>query len=93
MQHTNMIVVADGDIVEEVNAKYDVDIEYIANLFWEGDFMNDCYKSLWIDEEADEEFYGYEWENENEINHRNLVRKHLRDCFPGVDRVLVDVSW
>ena len=93
MQHTNMIVVADGDIVEEVNAKYDVDIEYIANLFWEGDFMNDCYKSLWIEEEADEEYKGYEWENETEIKHRNLVRKHLRDCFPGVDRVLVDVSW
>ena len=93
MQHTNMIVVADGDIVEEVNAKYGVEIEYVANLFWEGDFMNDCYKSLWIEEEADEEFNGYEWENEEEIKHRNLVRKHLRECFPGVERVLVDVSW
>lgn len=93
MQHTNMIVVADGDIVEEVNAKYGVEIEYIANLFWEGDFMNDCYKSLWIEEEADEEFNGHEWENEEEIKHRNLVRKHLRECFPGAERVLVDVSW
>jgi hypothetical protein len=88
-----MIIVADGDIVEEVNAKYDVEIEYIANLFWEGDFMNYCYKSLWIEEEADEEFNGYEWENEEEIKLRNLVRKYLRDCFPGVDHILVDVSW
>lgn len=93
MKHTNMIVVVDGDIVEEVNAKYGVEIEYIANLFWEGDFMNDCYKSLWIEEEADEEFKGYEWENEEEIKHRNLVRKYLRECFPGTERVLVDVSW
>jgi hypothetical protein len=88
-----MIVVVDEDILEEVNAKYDVEIECIPKLFWEDAFMNDCYKSLWIEEEADEEFNGYEWENEEEIKHRNLVRKHLRECFPGVDSILVDVSW
>ena len=93
MQYTNMIVIADGDILEEVNAKYGVEIDNIPNLFWESAFMNDCYKSLWIEEEADEEFNGHEWENEEEIKHRNLVRKHLRECFPGVERVLVDVSW
>ena len=93
MRHINMIVVADGDIVEEVNNKYGVEIEYIANLFWEGEFINDSYKSLWIDEDSDEEEVDRIWTSKEEARCRNLVRKHLRECFPGVDRVLVDVSW
>ena len=92
MKHINMIVVADGDLTEEVNTKYGVNIEYVANLFWESDFSNDSYKSLWIDEASDE-LRSYSWEDENAYKLRNLVRKHLRDCFPGVDCILVDVSW
>lgn len=92
MRHINMIVVADGDITEEVNTKYGVNIEYVANLFWESDFSNDSYKFLWIDEASDE-LRSYSWEDENAYKLRNLVRKHLRDCFPGVDHILVDISW
>lgn len=92
MRHINMIVVADGDVAEEVSKKYGVEIDYIANLFWESDFMNDSYKSLWIDEASDETKKGF-CEDENTYKLRNLVRQHLRECFPGVDRVLVDVSW
>ena len=92
MRHLNMIVVCDGDVSEEVSKKYGVNIDYIASLFWDGDYMNDSYKSLWIDEESDE-LRSYSWEDENAYKLRNLVRQHLRECFPGVDKVLVDVSW
>ncbi len=92
MRHLNMIVVCDGDVAEEVNKKYGVNIDYIASLFWDGDYMNDSYKSLWIDEESDE-LRSYSWEDENAYKLRNLIRQHLRECFPGVDKVLVDVSW
>ena len=92
MRHLNMIVVCDGDVAEEVNKKYGVNIDYIASLFWDGDYMNDSYKSLWIDEDSDE-LRSYSWEDENAYKLRNLIRQHLRECFPGVDKVLVDVSW
>ena len=84
------IVVTASDIEEEVVSVYGVERPELAQLFWEGDFMNDCYKSLWIDEEADDDDdYG----DEEDIEMRKLIRQHLRQCFPGVDHVLVDVSW
>jgi hypothetical protein len=92
MKHKNVIIVCDGDIAEEVNKKYGVNIDYIAPLFWEGDYMNDSYKSLGIDENSDE-LRSYCWEDKDAYKLRNLIRQHLRECFPGVDTVLVDVSW
>jgi hypothetical protein len=92
MKHKSVIVVEDTDIVNEVNGAYGTNIESIANLFFEGDFMNDCYKSLWIDEEADEN-RGYACEDEDNFKLRNLVRAHLRQCFPNTERIIVDVSW
>lgn len=91
MRYLNMIVVCDGDVADEVSKKYGVNIDYIAPLFWEGDYMNDSYKLLWIDEESDE-LRSYSWEDENAYRLRNLIRRHLRECFPGVDKVLVDIS-
>lgn len=92
MKHTTMIVVEDSAITEEVNNTYNIDIESIAHLFFEGDFMNDCYKSLYIDEEADEN-RSYCYEDKNNFKLRNIVRAHLRQCFPNTERILVDVSW
>ena len=91
MKHKTVIVVEDSDIVEEVNEIYGTEIESIANLFFEGDFMNNCYKSLWIDAEADED-RGYGEDGDN-FKDRNIVRAHLRQCFPNTERILVDVSW
>ena len=92
MKHKTMIVVEDSTITEEVNDTYGTEIESIATLFFEGDFMNDCYKSLYIDEEADEN-RSYCYEDENNFKLRNIVRAHLRQCFPNTERILVDVSW
>ncbi len=92
MKHETMIVLEDGVIAEEVSNTYGVQIDYIASLFWDGDYTNDSYKSLWIEEEADEEFK-YSWQKEEDVKMRNLVRAHLRKCFPNVERVLVDVTW
>lgn len=83
------IVVTASDIEEEVVSVYGVERPELAHLFWDGDFMNDCYKSLWIGEEADKCDYG----DEEDIEMRRLIRQHLRQCFPGEDHVLVDVSW
>ena len=92
MKHLNVIIVCDGDVTEEVNKKYGINIDCIAPLFWGGNYMNDSYKSLWIDEDSDER-RSYCWEDKNAYKLRNLIRQHLRECFPGVDKVLVDVSW
>lgn len=94
------ITVTASDIEEEIVSVYGVERPELASLFWEGDYMNDCYKSLWIEEEADKHDYGDEEDEEDEDEEdeednemRKLIRQHLRQCFPGVDHVLVDVSW
>lgn len=89
MKVKSMIVISALDLEEEIENQYNVRVD-VAPLFWPEDFMNDCYKSLWISEEAvQEDDYG----SEEEISQRTLIRRHLQDIFPGQEEILVDVSW
>lgn len=84
-----MPVISAYDLMEEIQTQYNVDVD-IAPLFWPENFMNDCYKALWISEEAvQEDDYG----DEEKISQRTLIRRHLQDVSPGQEKVLIDVSW
>lgn len=91
MKHSTEIVIDIYDLEDEIRKVYNVDCFDVRNLFWEGDYCNDSYKSLWIDD--DEELDDYSWKSKEEIKLRNLIYVHLRKCFPNTKRVLVDVTW
>jgi hypothetical protein len=57
----------------------------LRNILFYEDFMNDCYKKYWFDDDL----------NETEDNAAiiNCVNAFLRDIFPDEECVLIDVSW
>ena len=89
MKIKTMPVISAQELREEIALQYGVEDVDMASLFWPEDYMNDCYKSLWISEDAIEEDCG----DEENVSLRTLIRRHLQDLLPGVEDVLVDVSW
>ena len=82
----------------------DLTFKNIAQLFWENDFMNDCFKRLYF---KDGEYPDYqeitEYQAKNcsvedlaEIESANRIKAflftYLPDDYP-YDYILVDVSW
>lgn len=77
---------------DELKTQFDVDVAgELRNILFYEDYMNDCYKSYYF--EDDEVYTGKSWQNEEHIRIRNLLNAHLRDILPGHERVLIDVSW
>ena len=68
----------------------------IRSLFFEGDYMNDSYKTLYFGDDQLEDYKreGKRTEDDDTMT-RILVCMYLRECFPdpAIDTVLVDVSW
>ena len=98
----NPYIIEDGALAEAVNTICGTDIAHIANLFWEGDFMNDCYKLLRFrdgDSPNFEKIYEdceYDEEELERIKVYNTVIGFLDDYIPKdyhYDYILVDVSW
>ena len=89
--HTMMPVVSADELEKAVNAQFGCEITDITNLLFGDDFHNDSYQGFWYDEMED--YHGHSWEEEDEINLRNLVRTYLQDTIPEFSRVLIDVSW
>ena len=94
--------ISDSSLVEAVNTICGTDIRHIAPLFWEGDFMNDSFKTLWFrdgDHPSLEEIYEdceYDEEELEQIKLRNTVTSFLDDYIPEdyhYEYILVDVSW
>ena len=86
------ITIADGTLIEMLR-KANVDIgnhDYIATLFWEGDFMNDCYKALSLRDWGEEDL---EELDEDEIYRKNVINFLKTLVPPSCDEVLIDVSW
>lgn len=77
-----VLVVEARDIEDLFEKEYGYTIN-LAQLFWEGDYMNDCYKSLYISP------YDDEYEN----NDCNKVIQLLKNYGITDDQILVDVSW
>ena len=83
------------------------EVDNVAPLFWPTEFMNDCYKSLFISESAlDEAIQKVEWalnaEEFDEEEHDECVareyiikalRKYCKENEIDAEYILVDVSW
>lgn len=89
MNYKMMPVINASELVEAVNLQYNIKIDNIATLFWDGDYMNDCCKYLCFDDDMIEEA------EEDENNEQLCVLTYLKDTFKdcGYDTVLIDVSW
>ena len=94
-----MPVVKARELELAVMEKYEIEDFEIRTLFWEGDFMNDCYKNLYfaddeeISYECDGVIYEVDKDEKKEIELRNKIYKFLRKMFPTYESILVDVSW
>lgn len=93
MKYTMKPVVSVDEIEKAVELQYGETIE-LRTLMWPSEFMNDSYKSLYF---SDDQIAEYE-ENpddyeEEERRQTLLVYSILKDAFPGMDEILVDVSW
>jgi hypothetical protein len=84
-----------------INSVWDVKIVDLANLFWEGDYANDCYKTLYFRDgklpyasELISEHYSDSVKAKAKM--RNIVRefldRYIREDYP-YEYILVDVSW
>ena len=90
MKYKMMPVIKDTEIEKAVKLQYGEDIE-LAPLMWPGDFQNDCYKTLYFDDDMVAECEEYE---EKERREHLMVYSVLRDSFPeNIRTILVDVSW
>ena len=66
----------------------------VAELFWAGEYGNDCYKDLYIcDVAVRDADMAYEEEDTEENVQRRLIISCLHDIFPDEERLLVDVGW
>lgn len=88
-----MYPVIEVDVLEdEIKTRFGVDVENdLRNILFYEDYMNDCYKSYYF--EDDEVYTGKSWQNEEHIRIRNLVNAYLRDILPEYNVVLIDVTW
>lgn len=90
MKYEMMPVVRATEIEKEVQLQYG-EIINLAPLIWPEDFQNDCYKSLYFDDDMVAECEEYE---EQERREHLMVYSVLRDAFPEhIRTILVDVSW
>ena len=76
-----------SEFIREINTKYDD----IRGLMFGDSFMNDVCCKYYIDEIV--EYEGIPWQNEARIRLENCIKTFLRDMFPGLDYVIVDVMW
>ena len=86
MKYKKMITINIYDLEEALVQQYgSEEFSDLRNILFYEDFMNDCYKQYWFDDDY----------NENVENGAilNCVNTFLRDAFPDEERVLIDVSW
>ncbi len=94
MKYEMCPVVSIYALEEALTAQYGANEVFCGELtpfLFGDDFMNDSYKSFYIDEL--EVYEGKSWQDEEEIRIINCVKTFLQDTFPGHDRILIDVSW
>ena len=66
----------------------------LADYLFGDEYMNDSYKSFYIHEEYDEPYWGEPWQNYDNIQKNNAIRKYLRERLPvGTKKIVIDVSW
>ena len=85
-----------GELEEALCLQYgegfmeDID-DNISSFLFDTEYMNDVCKKYYFDEI--EEYTGKPWQDEKRIRIENCIKTFLQDIFPGMDCVLIDVSW
>lgn len=91
---TNIVIEADT-IQKEMKLQYDIEMEDPRYVLF-GEYYDCNCAWLGIGEDADillEELQEDADNGDEDALHKLMVIKHLRDCFPGIEAVLVDTSW
>lgn len=83
-----------NDLADELHLQFGIDMDgaELSNFLFNEEYMNDCYKYYYYDEEL--VYEGKFWQNEENIRIRNCINSILQDTMPpDYVAVLVDVSW
>ena len=72
-------VIKATELEKEINSKFNFDIDDIAVLLFDDDFVNDSYKKFYLDDEYEDQIA--------------VIAEYLKDMFPYDKKVLIDVSW
>jgi hypothetical protein len=94
-------VISASELEEAVKQATGEEIEDLRNLLWDEQYINDCYKALYFEDEATGRYEKPDYYNDEEwaamcerVRKTNLVYQTLREIFGSFyDTVLVDVSW
>lgn len=95
MFFSNNIVVKADTIQKEMELQYGVEIECVQYVLF-GEYYNDTCMWLGLGEDIDIELAELQEDADNgdeNALHKIMIINHLRDVFPGVNQILVDVSW
>ena len=90
LKHEVEIVVRAEDLDEALSKELGVEIN-VCSLFWES-YPDEVYKCLYIDKLYREGGYYMAVDRENTIL-KNKIFVVLQKHFPGIEHILVDVSW
>lgn len=86
MKYKKMVTINIYDLEEALVQQYGSEgFRKLRDTLFYSDFMNDCYKQYWFDDDYDE--------NVDNAAILNCVNAFLRDIFPDEESVLIDVSW
>ena len=91
---TNIVIEADT-IQKEMELQYGIEMEDPRCVLF-GEYYDCNCAWLCIGKDADillEELQEDADNGDENALHKLMVIKHLRDCFPGVETVLIDTSW
>jgi hypothetical protein len=88
IKYKPMITITADELERIITDKYpNATIDIGSDLFYD-DYINDCYKVLYILEND----YDEDWNDELKT-YFDYLFKTLSEAFPGQARILVDLSW
>lgn len=93
MKFSNNIVIEADVIQREMELQYNIEMEDPRCVLF-GEYYNAT--CMWLnleDEYLDKELQEDADNGDKNALHKLMVIRHLRDCFPGVGSILIDVSW
>lgn len=82
-----------SEVLQNNIPEYCEEYNELRTLFWPEDFMNDCYKTLYFEDDYDVAEH-YDGKARRRVEAMNKAFEYLRNYFgSNVDSILVDVSW
>ena len=89
--YENIPVVDMYELEKALNLQYGENFNEIPVLLFGDDYMGGVCKPFFFDKM---EVFSYpQWQNEEEIRLRNLVRAYFQDVFPERNMVLIHIYW